>query len=528
MTITMTFLDPREYRPTITAGRQEELSLRGISWVLRGAAAPSWAGAAADSCRGRLVKENVKRRVMQVDGWFVKQSVYRGLRGLLKRFAGGAARREAELCRRLAERGVAVPEVVAWGEERRGGRLIRDLLVTREVAGGVNLDRFLETRFALLAPGQRRALVARFAAFVRDLHDRGVLHHDLHLGNILIDEHRAGGGFVLLDADCIRLKPQPLDHRQRAANLAVLYNSVRARTSRAQRCRFLRDYGARFDTAGRALLREIAARHRALAQRVWRTKTVRSLRTNSRFVAEVAQGFRVWRKRERLGQETLAALLADPDGILERGTIVKAGNTVRAGIITIDGKRYFLKRYNVKGPWYRLRNAFRKSRAVRTWQNFWAFHVRNLPVPEPLACFEERRCRLLGRSYLLSEYVAGARTLADAWPAFDPGRQRSALIKAALLIGEMHRTGCLHGDLKWNNFLVFDDPGARFVIIDLDGARIAPAAGPRACLKDLERFLRDLRQAEGGPHWEALFLRVWGRASGSSRDDRFSGVCTGD
>jgi tRNA A-37 threonylcarbamoyl transferase component Bud32 len=511
----MSILQNKEYRPTTDTGQMETFSTEGIFWRLQSPEAPGWVKSSSGrSPQGRLVKVNVKRKVWQQDSFFVKQSHYRGSRKLLKRFSGGAARKEAEVCARLKDLGIPVPEVVAYGEDVRCGLLNRDLLVSRAVESSVNLDVFLETGYVDLPAAQKRELVASLAAFIKKLHEKGVLHPDLHLGNILYLNDVSADCFVLLDVDKIELKGRQLNRSEELKSLAILLNSVRAWTSRSERFRFLKAYGFSFDHALKGFIREVQALHLTLANRVWVKKSERCLHTNSRFIAEQRQGFSVWRKREGLSEEVLRQLLEDPDGLLESGTIVKAGNTVRAGIVTIGDQRFFLKRYNVKGGWYRLRNAFRRSRAARTWKNFWAFHVRNLPVPEPLVCIEERHLRLLGRSYILSEYLDGAQTLAEAWSGYDDERKQRVLIKLGLLLGEMHRACCLHGDLKWNNFLVDDDEEMRIHIIDLDGTTVTSAVDRQHCSKDLNRFLRDLDGQVDGARWKELFLRVSSNAVG--------------
>ena len=79
-----------------------------------------------------------------------------------------------------------------------------------------------------------------------------------------------------------------------------------------------------------------------------------------------------------------------------------------------------------------------------------------------------------------------------------------------LLIGEMHRTYGLHGDLKWNNFLVSRD-AKKIITIDLDGCQALDSFDLSACQKDLDRFLRDLRGMEQDTSLEKLFMTTWSK-----------------
>jgi hypothetical protein len=57
------------------------------------------------------------------------------------------------------------------------------------------------------------------AAFVCDLHDRGVYFRGLHLGNVI---RRADGGLGLIDVQDIRFFRRPLSRRRRERNLGIL------------------------------------------------------------------------------------------------------------------------------------------------------------------------------------------------------------------------------------------------------------------------------------------------------------------
>ncbi len=505
----------KNYRPTVPVDKTETIQLHGLSWRCLDNNVSEWLqGQPEEAITGRLVKENVKRKVVCLDDYFIKQNSYTGCRKLLKKFCGGSAHREAEICLKLKALGVEVPEILAVGEESRGGLLHRDLLVTREVANSVNLDSFLETTFQTLSFHQKLSLLEDFARFIKLIHEKGVLHADLHLGNILYVQDDAVNKFVLLDVDKIDLKGRPLERIEEIKSFAILLNSVRAWTSHQEQFRFLKFYGFSFDKSFRCFLVDVQKKHLALAHRVWKKKAERCLHTNSRFTRERHNGWLTFRKREGLPEKDFFELLADPDSCLEAGKTLKDGNTVRAGIVTLNGRQYFLKRYNCKGWWYSFRNVFRRSRATRTWRNTWAFHVRNLPVPEPLACFERRTTRFLGSSYLLSEFIPDCKNLIDEWNHSTAAGKQSLLSIFGLLLGEMHNSLCIHGDLKWNNVLIPQDGSGQAFLVDLDGSRILKKLNEDCFRKDLKRFLRDLDKYSENKPSSNLFLDVWGRRTG--------------
>jgi tRNA A-37 threonylcarbamoyl transferase component Bud32 len=279
--------------------------------------------------------------------------------------------------------------------------------------------------------------------------------------------------------------------------------------SRSQRFRFLRVYGVHPDLEGRRFIAELARKALRHATKICRKKALACLGDNRRFGKEERNGFTVF-YRKRPGVEALLdGLLADPDRILEEGQIFKAGNTVRAARVELNGRHYFLKRFNCKGWRYSLKNAFRRSRAVRSWMISWGFRLRGLPVPEPLICLEERRMRLLKRSYILFNFVEDSETLSGVWPRLDSVAREGILARLAFLLGRLHLFGGVHGDLKWNNILVNGQGDLCFT--DLDGSRIVGPGKYRKKRKDLDRFLVDLAKAQPGNKDQAFFLKCWER-----------------
>ena len=142
--------------------------------------------------------------------------------------------------------------------------------------------------------------------------------------------------------------------------------------------------------------------------RNWHREAQQALGSNARFVREERYGFLILRQRTPAAEAALAFLLPDPDQAFDHARILKPGSRTHVGIVEIAGVRYVLKRYNCRGWGYRIQNAFRRSVAMRTWLVTWQYLVRGIPVPEPLLCLEERRFRLLGRAYILMEFIENA------------------------------------------------------------------------------------------------------------------------
>jgi len=459
---------------------------------------------------GQVVKLSPKRRVIcSADDIFVKEIQYDGIRSILKTVAGGTACKEGKINLELARRGVKVPDVIAFGIIKRNGLLKRDLLLTRRVEAAISLHDFIPNVYKFQTFSWKREFIKDFAHFIRSLHDKGIRHSDLHVGNILV---RTTGRrlFFLLDLDRVVINDRRLDKRETTRNLALILCTFWALSSLVERFYFLKFYsGVNRSRQEACRAKEIVTVALKISRRVWRSKSVRCLANNSRFVKNKWGKFAIHRMRRSDAESALSVLLPDPDKILEQGTLMKDGRTVKASKILINGEPYFLKRYNCKGNIYRIRNAFRRSRAIRTWFASWGMKVRDIPVPEALICLEERRFRLLERSYILFEYIEASR-LCDIWFDLDEFGKRRLLTRLAIIFGKMHLFGGYHGDLKWPNILVSElDEKQHVTLSDLDGSRIHCRIRPSRARRDVNRFLKDLRKAGENSKFTEHCLQVW-------------------
>ncbi|MRR08116.1 MAG: hypothetical protein EG828_14555 [Deltaproteobacteria bacterium] len=243
---------------------------------------------------------------------------------------------------------------------------------------------------------------------------------------------------------------------------------------------------------------------------LWHREARQALGSNARFVREERNGFLVLRQSAPAAESALAFLLPDPDQAFDISRILKPGSRTHVGVVEIDGVRYVLKRYNCRGWGYRIGNAFRRSRAVRTWLVNWEYLVRGIPVSEPLLCLEERRFRLLGRSYILMEFVEEAVSLRERWKQLIEAEKLRFGEFFGTLLGTMHRLGMVHGDLKWDNILVGDEPAWGTVrLVDLDGSMASVRCNRQSARKDFNRFLKDLDKEEGDAYLRNRVIEAW-------------------
>jgi len=110
----------------------------------------------------------------------------------------------------VARRGIATAAPVALLLVQGPPGLYRGWLATRRIAGARDLAQGLASPSP---PGS--AVLATVLALVRRMHDAGVEHPDLNLGNLLWRSGPAGPEAFVVDLDRVRLRDAPLSFRRR-------------------------------------------------------------------------------------------------------------------------------------------------------------------------------------------------------------------------------------------------------------------------------------------------------------------------
>ncbi len=132
-------------------------------------------------------------------------------------FRKSKAARAFEYAQTLNERGIRTPGAIACVEVRRGGFLAESYFASAYTDGTSLMVLFGED-------GQYdRALVAATAAFLAEMHSKGILHGDLNMTNILVHTNDGGYDFEVIDTNRSRLdRPLPLTEAEIVGNLVRL------------------------------------------------------------------------------------------------------------------------------------------------------------------------------------------------------------------------------------------------------------------------------------------------------------------
>ncbi len=158
----------------------------------------------------------------------------------------------------------------------------------------------------------------------------------------------------------------------------------------------------------------------------------------------------------------------DCDSILEKGKILKNGNSTTAAIIDVNGKKLVVKRYNFKNLAKLLRKQlpYPPGNIIVSWRNANMLRFSGILTPRPIAIYEKRIGPFKGNSYFITEYQEGADCWLQIFNHQDKSTQWSSMLNNFVkLQKQLGEEQIIHGDLKGTNFI---DVGDQYSTIDLD------------------------------------------------------------
>ncbi len=382
-------------------------------------------------------------------------------------------------------------------------------IATEAVEPSIHLAEWHERQLSAGAGGSRliRRATRQLGRLIGRMHAAGILHNDLHCGNVLVDQRSDRLVLVLTDMHRTR-KRRRLSRRVRAANLAQLLHDRYEFTSRTDRLRFLRAYLDAAPVAGtvrgwQLLAEHFARRHRRRQNR----QRDRRVRGNNRYFCRMRIG--PWRghvvlasKRRPAGSSAAEMTFTAEDWTRALGDVVsltegpdvtvvkdtRSGRVVHRTLTVGDRKLdVFIKRPRRKRKWKVLLDCFRPSRTVRAFRLGHALLTRRISTALPLVALERRRGRVLTDSILITEAVQAPtmQEFFETWLSVPPrgdtpltvAQQRQlaqeVLAKLGRMVQILHDNRFAHRDLKATNILVLWAPGQppEVVLIDLDGLK---------------------------------------------------------
>ncbi|KHE91248.1 MAG: hypothetical protein SCABRO_03099, partial [Candidatus Scalindua brodae] len=201
-----------------------------------------------------LVKENRVRSVASMpaseisdSGIHIKHFKRGGYKDYIKHlFVPTKARTEWEVANALLNNDINTALPLALSEGK-----MSLLLITETVTRSEDLMEFCKVNFegnlAEDKESEKRVLLDKLAVFIRDIHEKGFCHYDLHAGNILIrfKKDRAASDYdlYLMDLHSVKIF-KSITIRKRIFNLAQIFNSLSSVMTQSDKLDFVNSYGS--------------------------------------------------------------------------------------------------------------------------------------------------------------------------------------------------------------------------------------------------------------------------------------------
>ena len=439
-----------------------------------------------------LVKENRVRSVISMpasginaNGIYIKYFKRGGFKEYIKHlFVPTKARTEWEVGNALRSNDIKTALPLAISEGKRGL-----LMVTETVTNSEELMEFFTANYvSFLSEGkefEKRMLLNKLAVFIRDIHEKGFCHYDLHAGNILIkfnkEQNVTGYDLYLMDLHRVKIF-KSVSTNKRIFNLAQIFNSLSSIMTMSDKIDFIQSYGdSAFGnvTDEKELVRQIDEQSSKIRNIHYRSRRKRCLKESSVFSRRMIANMKMF-FRKGYDTDSLHELIEKHNSALtnnDSAVIIKRDSKTALTRHAFKDKtvqNVVVKQYRVGCFGCLLKNLFRGSAGRKAWVAGNGLRVYGLNTPLPLALLEKKRSGITTGSYLIMEEVKDSLEM-DRYILKNLDNRKDIKKKKALIsniantLGEMHNHNIFHHDLKTCNIMVKENGKSfDFTFLDFD------------------------------------------------------------
>ena len=368
-------------------------------------------------------------------------------------------RRELHGLNQLQRRGLSSPKTLFFGQTEDGQWIV----VTEKIVDSATV---LDVLDQTTDKPKKMDLLSRVCRELAKQHGKGILQKDLHLGNFLL----AGDRIYALDPSRMQFFSRQVPRKKSISQLALFVRCLPAGDieSAGEICQeYFKARGWNFGKSDEALFQKQLTVHRKRGIRGGLKKCVRS---SKRYLKIKAQRYLAVFDRSFCQEAEPLDFIEQIDALMDKGQILKNGNTCCVSRFTWDGKDVVVKRYNHKGFVHSLRHTIKSSRARRGWLYAHRLGMLDISTPKPLAYIEQRKGFLIWKSYLATQYIEGQKLYDFLKDDNVTQEQRSTTTQQVKnMLDKLAKYRITHGDLKHSNILVTKTGP---VLTDLDGMKV--------------------------------------------------------
>ena len=452
----------------------------------------------------KTIKSGVHRSVYQIPlsefDIHLKHNRISGPRAFLREcFRTTKAKNEFKMALDLLALGIPTIAPLAFGSS--SGFIPDSFIISHTIENAIPLNDYweaLQNQSWEESWDHRHNLIKALAIFLAALHRKGVVHTDLHPGNLMVEtQQQKPSRIIMLDLHPVRIHGTSVPWEIRLENLAMLDRWAALHASLADRMR-LWDYYTKevieFEGANafafhdKYWLKKQIVIMKALESnanmKLWSSFDLRCMGNNRRFKKfhrNTIQGHHV----SDLGKDCLIDLvnLQTESGNTPHLKILKKSKSSEVISLTLnDGaieRKLIYKKIFATKMLDPLLTLFRPDGSSRSWTMGHALIIRQLPTPRPLAMWHTHTLGLKVDGVIITEEIPDALDLPKYLLKIDlldePLKTqvlRVLVEKVAHLIRKMHDLAVSHRDLKSPNLMVSESGGdVKIWLVDLVGVR---------------------------------------------------------
>lgn len=158
---------------------------------------------------------------------FVKFFREKGMVGLARNWINPRGRKEFLLGKSLESFSIATPEPLGYGRSRKGSFVLQEWIDAQPLWSPIS------------DPSLRPGLLKGLALLLLTLRERGILHNDLHLGNVLFGDDR----LYLIDLHKTKIKKRFFSESDEVKNLCHVMGDFYQEMAEDEKERFFQMYG---------------------------------------------------------------------------------------------------------------------------------------------------------------------------------------------------------------------------------------------------------------------------------------------
>lgn len=465
----------------------------GIQWSVQGISSdvvPEIFCAVYEKKQGEVVRNGYYKKVLRYrchqGTFYLKQYTTRNLlEGVKSLFSLSKARREWNSGHRLLNDQLHTAEPVAVGEKRRFGMLKDCYIISKAIPNSTTVREALFTiqRSSAQVP-KKSTFLNNLISYVKEMHDHGILHGELHSENILVDADNPAV-FYLLDLGRTVFKKSP-SLSSRIRELSRLLYSIADTCTNDEMSGLINTYANHLlaPQHGEIFCKAVLKNIYKTRKRFWHSRTRKCLTTNAVFKATARDNYTV-NMRNEWDIGTLNALISQHMHSWKERTDMIVKSSAKTGITRIPVAHESIKSVCIKEYRYpsipkRCFYSFWHSPARRAWVAAHGLIAANFLTPKPIALFEEKGAGILKRSFLIMEDISAClpcnryvdEMFRNSFDEIASAKKRRFLACFAASFRQLHNSGIYHGDLKANNIMIRESPDRwDFFYLDLDRVR---------------------------------------------------------